>query len=635
LGQEGFRTRCVAAGDVLAEAGAVPEALEAYCRGEDWERARGLLTGSGHVVAEGMSVRLDGLPPAMVLHDPWLLLASARRLRNEGRFNESIARYQRAESFFGSSEPAEICRSERVALTAWSGASSARPEPLALLRQALRSEPLGAARVARQQPPGAAVAIVAGLAEMLAGHAAAARRELLHAAERADAGRYAQTLAALAAGVAGLLMGQRHALVEVAGAVASAEAAGLDWLARLGRAALALSGSPEQIREAEAVAVACRQMGDDWGQAVARICAAWGALIASRPVTGTDRLVADLRHLDAHVLEAWMLGIAALAAVRAGEPEAHAAALTAEAAARTAGVDAARMLAHLALSVSVADDIEAEQYRSAAVELAGEIGLVVPDDADVGPAETVAAVDAPPLQIHMLGGFAMSLAGREVDLRRVRPRARALLRLLCLHAGAPVHHETIEAVLWPSADPDASSRNLHVAIAALRRTLEPAAGRGSFQLVRREGDAYRLALPVGSEVDLLRFEEAIRGARTAEGRGDLDRAVAAYQAALDMYRGELLPEDGPAEWVAERRDACRLAAVGAAQNLARLLLRQGDAAGAANACNIGLRIERYHDPLWRLLIEARDMAGDQGAASRARLGYDRMLAELGVQAPLS
>ena len=30
------------------------------------------------------------------------------------------------------------------------------------------------------------------------------------------------------------------------------------------------------------------------------------------------------------------------------------------------------------------------------------------------------------------------------------------------------------------------------------------------------------------------------------------------------------------------------------------------------------------------LIEARDQAGDQGAASRARLGYDQMLAELGV-----
>ena len=53
--------------------------------------------------------------------------------------------------------------------------------------------------------------------------------------------------------------------------------------------------------------------------------------------------------------------------------------------------------------------------------------------------------------------------------------------------------------------------------------------------------------------------------------------------------------------------------------------------GAARAASAGLRIERYHDPLWRLLIRSRDEAGDQGAASRARSAYDQMLAELGVQ----
>jgi DNA-binding SARP family transcriptional activator len=109
--------------------------------------------------------------------------------------------------------------------------------------------------------------------------------------------------------------------------------------------------------------------------------------------------------------------------------------------------------------------------------------------------------------------------------------------------------------------------------------------------------------------------------------------IKAFQGALTEYRGDLLPEDGPAEWVTERRDLCRAAAVGAAQVLGELLLAEGDAAGAARACSDGLRIERYHDPLWRLLIEARDRAGDQGAATRARLGYDRMLAELGVEGP--
>ncbi len=237
-----------------------------------------------------------------------------------------------------------------------------------------------------------------------------------------------------------------------------------------------------------------------------------------------------------------------------------------------------------------------------------------------------------PLSIRLLGGFELRRDGVAAELGAVRPRARALLRLLCLNAGAAVHHETIEAAMWPEADPEASSRNLHVAMASLRRVLEPSATRGSFQLLRRDGGAYRLALPDAAEVDLIEFERALADGRAAVDRGDEASAAGWFQSALDLYAGDLLPEDGPAEWVADRRDMTRLAAVDAAQRLAEVQLAAGDAEGAARAANAGLRIDRYHDPLWRLLIGARDAAGDQGAASRARSGYERMLAELGVEA---
>jgi DNA-binding SARP family transcriptional activator len=193
-----------------------------------------------------------------------------------------------------------------------------------------------------------------------------------------------------------------------------------------------------------------------------------------------------------------------------------------------------------------------------------------------------------------------------------------------------VHHETIEAVLWPDADAASSARNLHVAIAALRRAVEPAAMRGSFQLIRRDGDAYVMAVPQGSSIDLLEFDAALAAGHRARAAADAAGAEQSFERGLALYRGDLLPEDGPAEWIAERREACRLAVVDASQALAEIVLQRGDAARAARVCTAGLQIERYHDPLWRLLIAARDRAGDQGAARAARLGYDRMLAELGV-----
>ncbi|MGI8929297.1 MAG: BTAD domain-containing putative transcriptional regulator [Candidatus Limnocylindrales bacterium] len=632
LGEAGMHERFRAAGSLLATSGAVPEAVEAYCRGEDWDSARRLLASEGAAVADAANAWVDALPTTTALHDPWLLLASARRLRAEGYFREAIDRYQRAELAFGSADAAMLCRDERQGLASWlDGSSAPRTNALAALRAVVRGEQVSSTgAVDGQERP--ADTLVAGMAALVAGNASIARRELLHAAERPEASGQAQVVGSLVAGVAGLLMGQRHAVVEIEGAVASAEAVGLDWLARLGRASLALTGAPEALREAEAVAVACAGVGDAWGEALARLCASWGALVAHRDVTAGDELVRQLRQLDAPALEACARGIVALAAVRAGEADSRDMAAATEAAARSTGSNAARLLAYLGLAEASADLGESEEFYDLALSIAQETGLQAPM-AIVPRVEPIAVSHAPPVppvSVRVLGAFEIRLAGQQVDLSAIRPRARALLRLLSMNAGTPVHHETIEGALWPDADAEASARNLHVAIAALRRVLEPAAVRGSFQLLRRAGDAYLFDAPAGSDIDIERFERAVSRGRVARERSDAGAAAVAYQEALYLYRGDLLPEDGPAEWVADRREACRLAAVEVTQALAEILLASGEAADAARTCAIGLQIERYHDPLWRLLIRARDQAGDQGAASRARLGYDRMLAELGI-----
>ncbi|CAN5784072.1 hypothetical protein BH23CHL7_BH23CHL7_23580 [soil metagenome] len=637
LGEDGLRGRFRVAARLLAESEALPEALQAYCRGDDWQSARRLLGRQGEAVADLSRASLDGIPAALLTHDPWLLLASARRLRAEGRLQSAVERYQRAEAAFGSSDTALVCRDERQAVAAFlDGASSRRRDPLALLRAALVRDPASVAREASAMP-GPAGAIVAGLGALLDGDVVRARRQLLAAPDDPAAGRDAQIVAGLAAGVSGLLMGESRAALEVEVSVAAAEAGGSEWLARVGRAALAIGGTPDALAEAASVAAAGSSIGDRWGAALARLFAAWGAVTAGQLLPAADELVYELRALDAAVLESWAQGLAAVAAADAGEPEAAATGLAAESLARSTGGNAGRLLAYLALAGTVDDAGEADEYRSLAAAIVGETGLRLArprgelDAAPMAGSTSVPGgeVGAPPMEIRLLGGFELRLNGSPIDLAAVRPRARMLLRLLCLNADSAVHHETIEAALWPDADRAASTRNLHVAIAALRRALEPGGSRGSFTILRRQGDAYRLALPAGSRVDIHEFDRAVAAARRARPH-DGESATPIYEAALELYGGDILPEDGPAEWLAERREAYRLKAADVAHALAELLLERGDLAAAARACSAGLELDRYHDPLWRLLISARDAAGDQGAANRARLGYERMLGELGV-----
>jgi DNA-binding SARP family transcriptional activator len=388
---------------------------------------------------------------------------------------------------------------------------------------------------------------------------------------------------------------------------------------------------------------------------------AWASQVdAERRLAAADAATARFRRLGAGVLEAWARGLAALAGASLGTPDARELALAAESAGRAAGSQAARMYAYAALAV--VDDVRGAEYALLAEAVAVETGLVVPQaptpvagaGASNGAATSVAATsvaaaapsnglavvgapasmvdgadDRPRIRIRTLGGFALDVDGSRILLDGAKPRVRSLLRLLAMHGGVAVHREVIQEALWPDADAGAGARSLHVALSALRRQLDEVALPVGGALVVREGDAYRLDVPADA-VDVRRFDRAVAEGRAARARGEV--AAGAYALAVELYGGDLLPEEGPADWIVARREHYREAAVEAAEGLATESMLVSDYATAVRACRLGLEIDRYQDSLWRILIEARDRAGDASAATRDRREYAALLEGLGVGA---
>jgi DNA-binding SARP family transcriptional activator len=233
--------------------------------------------------------------------------------------------------------------------------------------------------------------------------------------------------------------------------------------------------------------------------------------------------------------------------------------------------------------------------------------------------------------VRCLGTFEMAVAGRAVDLGAVKPRHRALLRLLAARAGRAVHREELVEALWPGeVEPRSAMRNLQVAVSTLRRLIEPDAGRGQAALLVRAGDSYRLALPADADVDVVNVDRGMEAGRAALAAGDPDGAVARWTEALAAYTGDLLPEDGPAEWVVKARERLRFEVAEVAQLLAQLEFDRGRLAEAAAAGERGLQIDRFRDGLWRLVVAAYDAAGDVAAAARCRRAYAEVLHDLGV-----
>jgi DNA-binding SARP family transcriptional activator len=202
-----------------------------------------------------------------------------------------------------------------------------------------------------------------------------------------------------------------------------------------------------------------------------------------------------------------------------------------------------------------------------------------------------------------------------------------LLRLLALSPDRDVHREHLVDALWPGVDLTIGTRRLQVAVSSVRQVLELAGLPGSEVLARR-GDAYRLALPPAGTIDVLEFERGLREAAQAAFHGDTAASMAARQAALTLYRGDVLPEDGPAEYVVADRERLRLAAAAAAAALAQDSRTLGHPRQALAAARLSVQLDRFSDLGWELLVELHQQAGDNSAAERARQEHAQAQAEL-------
>lgn len=153
------------------------------------------------------------------------------------------------------------------------------------------------------------------------------------------------------------------------------------------------------------------------------------------------------------------------------------------------------------------------------------------------------------LRIQLLGEFAVWLGSEKIPEERWRlRRTRSLVKLLALAAGHRMHRDQVADTLWPESDPDASANNFHQTLHAARHALEPYGP----ACLRLEEGLLSLTGARGQppQVDVEQFEAA-----AAAARGSPDPL--AYQSALNLYPGDLLPEDLYDEWILPRREALR------------------------------------------------------------------------------
>jgi DNA-binding SARP family transcriptional activator/TolB-like protein/Flp pilus assembly protein TadD len=156
------------------------------------------------------------------------------------------------------------------------------------------------------------------------------------------------------------------------------------------------------------------------------------------------------------------------------------------------------------------------------------------------------------LRIHLFGQFHVTVDGIPVEEARWgRRKAKTLIKLLALQpprqSSRQIHREEIIELLWPGLDSEQGLNNLHKAMHAARRAIEPGLNVGGASRFLQMRD--QLVILQGSEisVDLCEFEEL---AEEALKTGKRDR----LEAALAIQQGSLLPEDLYEDWAAAPRE---------------------------------------------------------------------------------
>ena len=651
---------------ILEQEGAFGAALRVLAEGQDWERVHSLLERAGRTAVQPGTCEWAALVPGpAVQSDAAFAVAKARQLLDDGCVAAALSTAAAVPALTSNPEWLGLARDLQLTASWWAIGAPPRDPGLACgLRDATRGNPGGVAR-SMSDPRRPRDLLARGLACLLAGDQYSALPQLRRCAGRLDD----EPAAALAAQLALAVFGPESADVEVGGPAAELDAVqrqaqrrGLTWLARVAQGVHA--GLPGASRSKDAVRTiidSCEQRGDEWGAVLVAAASTLMQWRAGRPdARAFDELAGRFRRLDAGSLEAWAQSAQALVSAMMDLPGAAEESRSAEAFARAAGVPGALAVAYAAVAVQWPE--HCDELMQVARETGAAAGLVcrpwtwmAPEPpapavrcdsqnpgsmigrverADRNPSLPIVEVAEcpalPALQIGCFSGFRLLTDGVDVNLSRVRPQARTVLRILSLNAGRPVHRERLAGILWAELDTPGALHALQVSVSSLRGALQPGGQSDGKQLLVRHGEAYALVLARGSVFDLEDFDRAIHDASLARSAGDNAAAADELRRAVQLYTGDVLPEDGPAEWVSATRDRYRLRAAEAAASLAGLELHLGNAANAAAAATRSVEIDPWRDESWRTLVETFRRLGDPAAAERAQRRYDLILNSLGV-----
>jgi DNA-binding SARP family transcriptional activator len=248
----------------------------------------------------------------------------------------------------------------------------------------------------------------------------------------------------------------------------------------------------------------------------------------------------------------------------------------------------------------------------------------------------VSAPEPAPVEIRVLGGFALTVGGTPVPPAAWPSRkARDLLRILIARRGQPVAREELARLLWSGDDAtdERVGHRLSVALSTVRGVLDPGRCAPPDHFLAADQATVALVLDrvtVDAETFLATARHGLHlSSRPHAGDGD---ARAALTAAERAFTGEVFAGEPYDEWARPLREETHATYLHVLRELATVARRVGEPDTAARYLLRSLAIDPYDERSHRGLVDALMDACRFGEAMRARDRYTAAMRELGLTA---
>lgn len=214
-------------------------------------------------------------------------------------------------------------------------------------------------------------------------------------------------------------------------------------------------------------------------------------------------------------------------------------------------------LLELALDTTVAphagETIGAGIEPQAQAPAEADAPVSIRDPSEQATHESAAAL-APALTVYFLRSFQVEVNDKPVE-GWPNCKAKTIFKYLVLTRERPATRDALMDMFWPEADPESARVNLNVALYNIRSVLRKVVP--DFPFIVHDGGHYLLNRALRIWTDAETFESRERCASQLERDGEIDAAIREREAALELYRNELLAEDRYEEWVLPLREQMR------------------------------------------------------------------------------